>query len=160
MPRRPRVFVEGALHHVYNRFARGEGVFGDPEEVIDFVERLRQVKTRDGFVVFAWTLLPNHFRIALRASAVPLSRTMQFLRCGISRDFKRRWGRTGPLRQSRYKAKSIEEPECLSRAIHSIHLNPVRAGLAEDPSKYTFSSHRELMGKIRSLRQSPFEASA
>jgi len=29
MPRRPRVFVEGALYHVYNRFARGEGVFGD-----------------------------------------------------------------------------------------------------------------------------------
>jgi len=46
MPRCPRVFVEGALYHVYNRFARGEGAFGDPEEAIDFVERLREVKTR------------------------------------------------------------------------------------------------------------------
>ncbi len=61
MPRRPRVFVEGALYHVYNRFAGGEGVFGDPEEAIGFVERLREVKTRDGFVVFAWTLLTNHY---------------------------------------------------------------------------------------------------
>ena len=42
MPRRPRVFFEGALYHVYNRFARGEGVFGDPEEAIEFVERLRE----------------------------------------------------------------------------------------------------------------------
>ncbi len=47
MPRRPRVFVEGSFYHVYNRFARGEGVFGDPKEAIDFVERLREVKTRD-----------------------------------------------------------------------------------------------------------------
>ena len=149
MPRRPRVFVEGALYHVYNRFARGEGVFADPEEAIAFVERLRDVKTRDGFVVFAWTLLTNHYHIALRSSAVPLSRTMQFLQCGFSRDFNRRWGRTGPLWQSRYKAKLIDEPEYLSRIIHYIHLNPIRAGLTEDPSKYTFSGHRELMGKTR-----------
>ena len=40
MARRPRVFVEGALYHVDNRFARGEGVFGDPDEAIEFVERL------------------------------------------------------------------------------------------------------------------------
>ena len=149
MARRPRVFVEGALYHVYNRFARGEGVFGDPEEAIDFVERLREVKTRDGFNVFAWTLLTNHYHLALRASAVPLSRTMQFLQCGFSRGFNRRWRRTGPLWQSRYKAKLIDEPEYLSRVIHYIHLNPIRAGLTEDPSKYTFSGHRELMGKIR-----------
>jgi hypothetical protein len=42
MPRRPRIFVEGAISHVYNRSARGEGVFGDPEEAIEFVERLRE----------------------------------------------------------------------------------------------------------------------
>jgi REP element-mobilizing transposase RayT len=149
MARRPRVFVEGALYHVYNRFARGEGVFGDPEEAIEFVERLREVKARDGFVVFAWALLTNHYHVALRASAVPLSRTMQFLQCGFSRDFNRRWRRTGPLWQCRYKAKLIDEPEYLSRVINYIHLNPIRAGLTEDPSKYTFSGHRELMGKIR-----------
>ena len=51
--------------------------------------------------------------------------------------------------QSRYKARLIDEPEYLSRVIHYIHLNPVRAGLTEDPSKYTFSGHRELMGKVR-----------
>ncbi len=47
MARRPRVFVKGALYRVYNRFARGEGVFGDPEEALGFVERPREVKTRE-----------------------------------------------------------------------------------------------------------------
>lgn len=34
MPRAPRVLIEGGLYHVYNRFARGEEVFADPEEAI------------------------------------------------------------------------------------------------------------------------------
>ena len=149
MPRRPRVLIEGAIYHVYNRFARGEGIFGDPEEAIAFVELLRTVKERDEFIVFAWCVMPNHYHIALRSSSVPLPRTMQFLQGRFSRDFNRRWRRTGPLWQSRYKAKVIEDANYLSRVIQYIHLNPVRVGLAEEPSKYTFSGHRELMGKIK-----------
>jgi len=30
MPRRPRVFVEGGIYHVYNRFARGTELFAEP----------------------------------------------------------------------------------------------------------------------------------
>lgn len=30
MPRRPRLFVPGAIYHVYCRVARGETVFDDP----------------------------------------------------------------------------------------------------------------------------------
>jgi len=33
MPRRPRVFVEGGLYHLYNRFARGAELFSQPEEI-------------------------------------------------------------------------------------------------------------------------------
>ena len=35
MPRRPRVFVEGGIYHVYNRFARGAELFANPEEAIE-----------------------------------------------------------------------------------------------------------------------------
>ena len=79
MPRRRRVLVEGGLYHVYNRFARGEGVFADPEEAVEFAELIREVKARDGLRVFAWALLSNHFHLAVRTSAVPLSWTMKFL---------------------------------------------------------------------------------
>lgn len=41
MPRRPRVFVEGGIYHVYNRFASGEPVFSDPDEALEFIELLR-----------------------------------------------------------------------------------------------------------------------
>ena len=79
MPRGRRVLVEGGLYHVYNRFARGEGVFADPEEAVEFSELLREVKKWDGLTIYAWALLSNHFHIAVRTSAVPLSRSMQRL---------------------------------------------------------------------------------
>lgn len=38
MPRRPRLFVPGAIYHVYCRVARGEFVFDDGREADEFVE--------------------------------------------------------------------------------------------------------------------------
>ena len=89
--------IEGGLFRVYNRFARGEKVFADPKEAIVFVDRLNETKVRDGFSVLAWALMSDHFHMAVRTSAVPLSRTMQNLQNGFSRSFNRRWSRTGPL---------------------------------------------------------------
>jgi hypothetical protein len=60
MPRAPRILIEGGLYHVYNRFARGEGIFAEPEESIEFLELLRDLKKRDRFQVFGWSFLSNH----------------------------------------------------------------------------------------------------
>jgi hypothetical protein len=39
MPRALRVLIEGGLYHVYNRFARGEEVFADRSEAVEFIKR-------------------------------------------------------------------------------------------------------------------------
>ena len=77
MPRAQRILVEGGLYHVYNRFARGEEIFSDPEEAIEILDLVRDFKQRDGLQVFAWSLLSNHYHLALRTPAVPLSRTLR-----------------------------------------------------------------------------------
>ena len=45
MPRHPRLFIPGAIYHVYCRVARGEFVFDDDREAIEFVETLRSGAT-------------------------------------------------------------------------------------------------------------------
>ena len=85
MVRRARVLVEGGVEHVYNRVASGEPVFADPEEAKRFVEVVREVKARDGWTVFAWCVMSNHYHLALRTSAVPLSRGMHHLQSTFSR---------------------------------------------------------------------------
>jgi len=34
-------------------------------------------------------------------------------------------------------------------SIFYIHLNPVRAGVVDDPQEHVFSGHREMLGKVR-----------
>ena len=149
MPRGRRVMVEGGLYHVYNRFARSEGVFTDPEEAVEFAELLREVRQRDGLTIYAWALLSNQFHLALLTSAVPLSMSMQRLQGGYAKRFNRRWDRTGPLWQSRYQAGHIDSQADFEQVILYIHLNPVRAGLVDDPAAHVFCGHRELVTRIR-----------
>lgn len=148
MPRRPRVFVEGGIYHVYNRFARGSDLFSEPEEAIEFIEILRKARDRDDLRVYAWTLMPDHYHLAVRSGPVPLSRTLGYVQARFGQGYNRRHGSSGPRWQSRYKARIVETPESFSRLIVYIHLNPVAAGLVEDPAGYVFSGHRELLGKI------------
>ena len=149
MPRRPRVFVEGAIYHVYNRFARGADIFADPEEAVDFIEILRKARDRDGLKILAWCLMSNHYHLALRAGPVPLARTMGYVQSRFGQRFNQSHQSSGPRWQSRYKAKMVKDGRYPEQLIVYIHLNPVVAGLVDDPGRYTFSGHRELLGKVR-----------
>jgi putative transposase len=79
MPRRPRIFVEGGIYHVYNRFARGAGVLREGDEAERFLDLLRKTRDRDGLTIFAWALMSNHYHLALRSGPVPLSRTVGYV---------------------------------------------------------------------------------
>ena len=97
MPRKRRIEIEGGVYHVYNRVASGEEVFADPEEALVFLDLIRHIKKRDGWTVFAWCVMSNHYHLAVRTSAVPLWRGMHHIQCTYSRSYNRRSGRTGLL---------------------------------------------------------------
>ena len=147
MGRKPRVFVEGGVYHVYCRTAHGERAFDDPDEAAAFVEVLRETKERDGFLVYAWCLMPNHYHLALRTTRVPLWRSMATINVRVSKGYNRRKQLLGPLWQTRYRARIVLDQRYLEQLILYIHLNPVAAGLVEEPSDYRWSGHLELMGK-------------
>jgi len=150
MPRRPRIFVEGGIYHVYNRFARGAEIFREGDEAERFRELLQEVKRRDGLTVFAWVLMSNHFHLALRSGPAPLSRTLGFVQARLSQQYNRVHRSTGPLWQSRYKAKLVDDDDYVNQLIAYIHLNPVSAGIVDDPVAYRHSGHHELLKKTPS----------
>ncbi len=150
MARRPRIVVEGGIYHVYNRISSGEAVFADPNEAIEFIEIIRDVTKRDGWTIFAWAVMSNHFHLVVRTSSVPLSRGMHAVQNRFSRGFNRRYRRTGSLWQSRYKANFVSKQSYLDRLVLYVHLNPVKAGLVDDPAEYPFAGHREVKKRNRS----------
>jgi len=154
MPRRPRIFVEGGIFHVYNRFARGTEIFLEGDEAEHFLDLLRKARDRDGLTIFAWALMSNHYHLALRAGPVPLSRTIGFVQSRFGQSYNRRWKSSGPLWQSRYKSRLVEDGRYYQQLIAYIHLNPVTAGVVDDPGEYSYSGHLELLG----MRDNPLIA--
>jgi REP element-mobilizing transposase RayT len=144
------VIVEGGLYHVYNRFARGAALFDEGDESERFVDLLRRVRDRDGLTIFAYCLMSNHYHLAVRVGPVSLSRSIAFVQARFGQGYNRRHRSTGPLWQSRFKAKIVEDEGYLLQLVAYIHLNPVTAKLVNDPADYSRSGHRELLRKTDS----------
>ena len=149
MPRHPRLFVPGAIYHIYCRVARGEIVFDDLDEAFEFVEKLCEVRDLDGLTIFAWCLMGNHYHLVLRTGDLDLWRSMARLQGSVSRNYNRRHRILGRLWQSRYRARVIDSETYFRQVLAYVHLNPVTAGVANDPADYVHSGHRELIGACR-----------
>ena len=146
MPRKPRLFVSGATYHVYSRVARGEYVFDEPYEAEEFVEAVRQVGDLHDWRVLAWCLMGNHYHLVVKTGTIPLWRSMQRLQSNVARGFNRRRRYLGRLWQSRYRARIIDSQDYFRQVVSYVHLNPVAAGIVDDPVDYPNSGHREIIG--------------
>jgi len=149
MPRHPRLFVPGAIYHVYCRVARGEFVFNDDFEALEFIEVVREVRDLDGWTVFAWCLMGNHYHLVLRTREVDLWRSMARLQGRVARSYNRRHRYLGRLWQSRYRARVIDSDDYFRQVVAYVHLNPVAAGVIDDPAGFPYSGHREIVGVCR-----------
>jgi len=149
MSRPGRVFFEGAVYHVSNRLARGESVFDDEAVALRFRDLLRDVARRDELTVFAWCLMSNHYHLAVRTNTVPLDRPLRSLQWRITRSVNASRRVFGPLWQGRYRAKLVSKQRYLDQLLAYIHLNPVSAGIVDDPAKYRWSGHREIIRPSR-----------
>jgi REP element-mobilizing transposase RayT len=148
MSRANRVRVEGGYYHVYNLVGRGERVFDRQQEAEAFVSVLRDVAERDGLTVLAWSLMSNHYHLAVRTGTVSLDRPVRSLQQRVTRGVNLRRRVYGPLWQGRYKAKLIKEQSYLDQLLIYIHLNPVAAGLCGNLAEYRWSGHLEILGKV------------
>ena len=133
------------MYHVYNRFARGAAIFGEGDEAERILELPQRTRDREGLTVFAFCMMPSHYHLALGTGPVPLSRPMGFGQSRRAQEYNQRHRLTGPLWQSRFKAKVVEDDGGLGQLIADLHLNPVTAPEVTDSAEYRRSGHRELL---------------
>ncbi len=148
MPRRPRLDVEGTLHHVMVRGIERCTIFRDDKDRERFMGRLEKQAESTGTKVYAWALIANHFHLLIRSSASGIATFMRRLLTGYAVTFNRRHRRCGHLFQNRYKSIICDEDSYLLELVRYIHLNPIRADIVhtmKELDSYPWTGHKSLI---------------
>jgi REP element-mobilizing transposase RayT len=139
------VHFPGGLYHVISRGNQRQSIYKDDEDYRRFQTLLSEVVKRYSITLYAYVLMPNHFHLLLEVSRAPLSKVMQSLLYRYTRLYNQRYRKVGHLFQGRYRAILCDRDNYLMELIRYLHLNPVRAGMISDPSRYRWSSHRDYL---------------
>ena len=60
MPRKARIDMSGALHHLIMREIERKRIFRDDQDRNNFLDRLGRILVESKTACYAWALLPNH----------------------------------------------------------------------------------------------------
>ena len=147
MARPLRVEYPGAAYHVINRGNAGENIFKLKSDRQKFLDYLQIAVERFMLKIHAFCLMDNHFHILLETQQPNLSRAVQWINVSYAVYFNRKYTRSGHLFHGRFKSILVEADEYLKELSRYIHLNPVRAGLVDQPADYPWSSYPMFIGK-------------
>jgi putative transposase len=149
MSRAARLVLPGIPHHVTQRGnGRRQTFFGDSDYAL-YLSLLRHSCRKSGTAVWAWCLMPNHVHLILVPDhADGLRKAMAPTHARYAGEINRRGGGCGHLWQGRFRSVPMDEAH-LHVCLRYVELNPVRAGLAERPEDWRWSSARGHLGLAR-----------
>lgn len=146
MPRQARAHYPGGVFHIISRCLNNEFLLDGATERRYYLGLLEQAQKRTDAKVLAWCVMSNHVHLVVRAGDDPLARLMKAVHVGYANWKNRREQRIGPVFAERYKTVLVQEDAHLLELVRYVHLNPVRAGVAEHPDANDWSSHRFYAG--------------
>jgi putative transposase len=145
--RQARLVVPGYPHHVIQRGNNRQPIVMDDHDRITFLRELGELAAERALAVHAYVLMDNHIHLLATPQAQgDLSWVMQALGRRYVHAFNRRYARTGTLWEGRFRAAVVETDRYFLACQRYIELNPVRAGLVEDPAAFRWSSAQHHLG--------------
>ena len=139
MARPWRIQYEGAIYHVASRGNGRQALFLEDADRQDFLKLLAQAQDRFHLHLFAFCLMTNHYHLLLRTPDANLSDALKWLNTTFASQFMLRYRRGGHIFQGRFKSVLVEDDTYWQHLSFYIHLNPVRAGIVEEPQEYPWS---------------------
>ena len=151
MTRPLRIEYAGAFYHVTSRGDEKKEIYKSNRDRERFLEYLLSATERYGAVVHVYCLMTNHYHLILETPHGNLSQIMRHINGAYTIYYNVKRKRAGHLFQGRFKAILIEADEYALELSRYIHLNPVRAGIVEEPENYIWSSYPAYIGRVKSL---------
>jgi len=147
MARLPRLTLPGYPHHVVQRGNNRQAIFTSSADYQTLLDLLTEQARLFDVALHAYVLMSNHFHLLLTPQTTDgLPKMMQAVGRSYVRWFNQRQQRTGTLWEGRYKSTLIQTDRYLLACMAYIDLNPVRAGLVQQPQDYTWSSYLHYVG--------------
>jgi REP element-mobilizing transposase RayT len=143
--------IEGSVH-VSARGIRRDRIFADDDDRRMFMALLAQSVYRCRWKCLAYCLMTKHFHLVLSLSEPNLATGMHRLNGVYARRFNERHGYVGHLFEARYASNVIKTEAHFLDAVRYVVLNPVTAGLCDDPADWEWSSFRATAGLERCPR--------
>lgn len=146
MSRPPRLHVPGASYHVVLRGNHQESLFGSTTDRRVLNDIVGEVLTQYGSRIHAFCWMTNHLHALVQIADRPLGEIMQRIAIRYSRYRHKSLDTSGHLFERRHRAILVDVDSYFLTLLRYIHLNPVKAGIANDPADYPWSSHRAFLG--------------
>ena len=150
MPRKPRQQSNSGMYHVILRGINRQTIFEDDEDCEKFLFLLSSYKEKCGYKVYAWCLMDNHIHLLIKTEKDPIGIVFKKIASVYAIYFNTKYQRVGHLFQDRFRSEPVEDDAYFLQALRYIHMNPVKAGMCENPQDYEFSSYREYIGDSNS----------
>jgi len=159
--------ITGEMYHVFTRSIAGCQVFRQPEDYRRSVELMGYYLPMDGSISYsrsvrfpklrnpsgiprvqliAYCIMPTHIHVVLKQLVNNgIHSYMNTVLNGYTHYFNKKYNRKGPLWEGRFRRVLVTSDEQLMYLTRYVHLNPVIAGLVNDPGSWEYSSYAEYM---------------
>jgi REP element-mobilizing transposase RayT len=149
---------EGSYFHIYNRGVNGEDIFKEQRNYYYFLEQY-MLYCSDVLETWAYALLKNHFHLLVYVKEnvlVPTHNGMGMLQLNASKQLShffnsyaqavnKACNRTGPLFESPFERKLINDDNYLTSMVHYCHYNPQKHEFVKDFKDWEFSSYHSIL---------------
>ncbi len=149
MARPLRIEFPGALYHLTARGNAQQPIYLDDQDRHNFLQILGKTLSDCNGICHAYCLMTNHYHLLMETPEANLSQIMKQINGIYTQRFNRKHQRVGHVFQGRFKSIIVDKDAYLLELCRYIVLNPVRAGMIEDPGRYRWSSFKATAGMIK-----------
>lgn len=147
MARPHRILRENAFYHITSRGNGRRSIYEGERDYLKFLEYLLQSKEKFQFRLYAYALMTNHYHLLVQTLQANLPKIMHYINSAYTTYYNKTNKNVGHLFQGRYKSLIIDVDSYFKKVTRYIHLNPVKARIAESPQDYRWSSYRGYMSR-------------
>jgi putative transposase len=137
-----KITIPNIVSHITQHAAGKEPLFVEENDYLFMLAQLKEIAKKRGLDIYAFCLMPNHIHLLASPREDELQEAMRDLFSCYAMRFNRKYMRKGHLFGGAYRqAVCLDDAYLLAASLY-IHMNPVRAGLVEDPRDFRWSSVR------------------